>query len=565
MSHDPLGLSIGTSNLVAVRNGAPPVRRRAVLTLFSHRAPVIGLPRENPDLTDSGRVMTGFVECVGEGGEPMSTNGSTHDPALLLVEALDAMISAAGADASTSDITIAVPAQWSSAAVKALRDALRTHPGFVRSGVAPRLVSDAVAALTAVNSGAGLPPRGVVALLDFGAGGTSVTLADARSGFLPIAATARYKGFSGDHIDHALLAHVLDGIGHTVHDDPASTTAVEQLDLLREECRYAKERLSAETVTELVAELPGHLAGVRLTRADVENLIDEPLEGVLALLDNLLACNHIGDTDLSAVALVGGGAEIPIVAQRVSAHVGCPAVTAAQPTSAMAVGSMALAARRPVMDMTAHEGIQTPTAIAALAGATTGIVAATTGGFRTDTGGFGLPPADVVVDEVPSSPVQELAWSEVDDNDDGPLLYLGESYDAPRATSSQILRRIEPLPGQPRRGNRAPQLLLGLAALVAMIAIGGVAYTLTGDRQVAPARDTATLTPPPPAPSAPPSLSPAPPPPPSPAEPPTSVAPPPPPAPVTTTPPPPSTTQPPSTASTTTTPAATTTTPAATT
>ena len=36
---DPLGLSIGTTNLVAARVGDQPVTRRSVLTLFSHRAP----------------------------------------------------------------------------------------------------------------------------------------------------------------------------------------------------------------------------------------------------------------------------------------------------------------------------------------------------------------------------------------------------------------------------------------------------------------------------------------------------------------------------------------------
>ncbi|CAG7463342.1 hypothetical protein PICSAR35_04578 [Mycobacterium avium subsp. paratuberculosis] len=37
---------------------------------------------------------------------------------------------------------------------------MRTHLGFVRSGMAPRLVSDAIAALTAVKSELGLPDEG---------------------------------------------------------------------------------------------------------------------------------------------------------------------------------------------------------------------------------------------------------------------------------------------------------------------------------------------------------------------------------------------------------------------
>jgi len=68
-----------------------------------------------------------------------------------MVEALDAMVLAAGADAASSEMSIAVPAYWNPGSVQALRNGLRTHLGFVRSGMAPRLVSDAIAALTAAN------------------------------------------------------------------------------------------------------------------------------------------------------------------------------------------------------------------------------------------------------------------------------------------------------------------------------------------------------------------------------------------------------------------------------
>ncbi len=63
--YDPLGLSIGTTNLVAVRSGKPPVSRRAVLTLFPDRAPELGLPEKDSDADNTGTLMTGFVERVG--------------------------------------------------------------------------------------------------------------------------------------------------------------------------------------------------------------------------------------------------------------------------------------------------------------------------------------------------------------------------------------------------------------------------------------------------------------------------------------------------------------------
>src|SRR5271168_4433684 len=150
--YDPLGLSIGTVNLVAARNGTPPVSRRAVLSLYPHCAPKIGNSVDDPNLAEPGTVMSGFVERIGDSVALVSTDGSAHDPGLLVVEALDAMVKATGGDSASSDISIAVPAYWKPATVQALRDALRTHVGFIPSGMPPRLVSDAIASLTAANA-----------------------------------------------------------------------------------------------------------------------------------------------------------------------------------------------------------------------------------------------------------------------------------------------------------------------------------------------------------------------------------------------------------------------------
>ena len=95
-----MGLAIGTTNLVADRSGNSPVSRRAVLTLFPDRVPELGVPEDDTHEDDTGTMMTGFVERVGGSSTLMSDDGSTHDPALLLVEALDALITETGSDAS---------------------------------------------------------------------------------------------------------------------------------------------------------------------------------------------------------------------------------------------------------------------------------------------------------------------------------------------------------------------------------------------------------------------------------------------------------------------------------
>ena len=141
---DSLGLSIGTTNLVAAREGRPPVVRRAVLTLFNDRAPEVGLPSENTGLNSGlnqpGLVLGGFVDRVGDPIPLVASDGSSHPGDQVLAEALDAMAHTVGGG---RPITIAVPAHWSPAAVSALQIALRAKPGLSSA----TLVPDSLAAL----------------------------------------------------------------------------------------------------------------------------------------------------------------------------------------------------------------------------------------------------------------------------------------------------------------------------------------------------------------------------------------------------------------------------------
>lgn len=91
-----LGLSIGTTNLVATRSGQPPVTRRSVLTLWANRPAEVGVPSQNPELTSpnltqAGLVLRGFVERVGDPVPLVATDGSAHRGETLLTAALDAI------------------------------------------------------------------------------------------------------------------------------------------------------------------------------------------------------------------------------------------------------------------------------------------------------------------------------------------------------------------------------------------------------------------------------------------------------------------------------------------
>ena len=331
--HSCLGLSIGATNLVAVPAGRPPMVRNAVLTLFGRRPPEVGVPSENPRPDEHGLVLTGFVERVGDPVPIVASDGSAHSGERLVVDALGALTRSAGLGRPPERTVVAVPAHWRDSVVAALRAQLPGTP----------VVSDAVAALTALRAGPGLPARGIVALCDFGATGTSITLADAAAGFRRVGQTVRYDEFSGDQIDQAIVKYVLADLDV----DPSSTSAVVALTRFREQCRMAKERLSAQTATGLAGPMPGPPSTVRLTRAELEALIRDPLDGLIGALQDVLRCNNIHPGDLAAVATVGGGARIPLVTQRLSEVMRMPVTTSPQAQIVAALGAELIAGRDP--------------------------------------------------------------------------------------------------------------------------------------------------------------------------------------------------------------------------
>ncbi|HET7667406.1 MAG TPA: Hsp70 family protein [Mycobacterium sp.] len=486
---DSLGLSIGMTNLVAARIGRAPVIRRSVLTLFNDRAPEVGVPADNPNLNQTGLVLSGFVERVGDPVPLVAADGSPHRGELVLVEALDAMARTVGGGARVS---IAVPAHWGPGPIGALRGALRTKPGLAPNGVPAALVPDSMAALAALQAAPGLPSSGVVALVDLGGSGTSITLADAGTGFNQIGQTVRYPEFSGDQIDQALLNYVMAGIAEANNADPTGTLGLGSLARLRDQVRQAKERLSAETATAVPAELPGYHSDVRVTRIELETLISEPLVGLLNTVEETLQRNNIAVASVSAVATVGGGANIPRVTQQLSERLRAAVVTTPQSQLNVAAGAALVADR--ALEADAPTGMA-PTGMAAAADAPTGMAAA---GWAA--AAAGLAASESTSDGAASATFRALAWSQDDSPLGEPVPYSGDDYtfdhgvgDArPQVAFAHEEEGYEPEP-EPLPWYKRPPILFGAAAAAVLLAIGGLAITLTGTSgNSGPVTETAT-------------------------------------------------------------------------
>jgi hypothetical protein len=485
----PLGLSIGMTNLVAARVGRPPVMRRAILHLFNDRPAEVGVPAENPNVGQPGAlVLSGFVDRVGDPVPLVAADGSAHRGELVLAEALEAMARTVDGGAP---IAIAVPAHWGPGTVGALRGALRTRPGLAPGGLPAALIPDSTAALAALQAAPGLPDQGVVVLVDLGGSGTSISLADAGANLDALGPTVRYPDFSGDAVDQALLNHVVTGIAEANNADPAGTAAVGSLARLREQCRLAKERLSADTATVVSAELPGFTSDIRVTRPELEQLISEPVAGLMAAIEDTLQRNQVPPGSVAAVATVGGGAAIPLITQRLSERLRAPVVTTPQPQLNVAAGAALIADQS--TDADAPTGMAPAAAGQDDADAPTGLA-------PWAAGAAGLAAGATASDGASSATFRALAWSQDDAPAGEPVPYTGADYTAdPGATGARppvAFASDEPAddsePG-PLPWYKRPPLLFGAAAAAALLAIGGLAVTLTstsGDSS--PVTETAT-------------------------------------------------------------------------
>lgn len=465
---DALGLSVGAVNLVAARPGQPPVRRRAVLTLSAGRPPEVGVPQENPNLTGTGLMVHGFVDRVG-GPAPVATaDGSTFRAEELTADALDALARTVGYG---TPVCIAVPAHWEAARSEALQMAVRSKPSLNPGHTTAVVVPDAAAAITALRAEPGLPPEGVVALCDFGGSGTSITIVDAATDYRPVAATVRYRAFSGDHIDDAILNHLLTRLPDSGATGVAGTAAVGSLSRLREDCRAAKERLSDRASTVIPVDLPGFTGDVPLNRDELENILAAPLAGVIDAVADALRHNRVPAPNLVAVAAVGGCASIPMVGAQLSERLRVPLITTSQPVCTAATGAALLAQRQPPLGPAASADANLPTSMAAAAWAATAA---------------GIAAGESAADGDQSATFRALAWSQDDSKAFEPVPYSGAdySYDAAHVDPGTQDRRedseysAEP---EPLAWYKRPVVLFGLAAALALAATGGLAYTLTGE------------------------------------------------------------------------------------
>ncbi|MGW2660227.1 Hsp70 family protein [Nocardia tengchongensis] len=203
---------------------------------------------------------------------------------------------------------------------------IRSAIGRQRHGV--QLIPESTAALAYLRHTGLLDRWNTVAVIDIGATGTTVTVADHADD--TVLRSERTSAISGNAIDELILQHLLDC--HLSRRGIRPNRGI-----LLNRSRAAKEHLSVVPAVTI-----DHVAGqpLKLTRVDFEEIVADLLRELAVFARGVFAR---APKFPEAVAVIGGGANVPIIVVGLERQLDVPVVTVPEPESAIAKGAALVA------------------------------------------------------------------------------------------------------------------------------------------------------------------------------------------------------------------------------
>jgi len=295
-------------------------------------------------VSEPDRVAVNIKRSLGN-PTPMLIGGTPHTATALLGALLrDVLTKVTEAEGVEPDaIVLTHPANWG----KLRRTVFQDVP--VRVGLSGfQTVTEPKAAAAYYDATHRLDVGELIAVYDLGGGTFDATVLRRTDHGIEVLGTPEgFEHLGGVDFDEAVVSYVDFTTGgalrHLNMSDPRIDVAVARL---RQDCVLAKEALAYDTETTIPVFVPGGQLGVRLTHEQFQDMIRLPIESTLGALSRTLRTAGVTPAELSAVLLVGGCSQIPLVAQMVSQEFDCPAVVDEHPKYAVALGAAILASSR---------------------------------------------------------------------------------------------------------------------------------------------------------------------------------------------------------------------------
>ncbi len=235
-----------------------------------------------------------------------------------------------------TDAVITVPAYFNDSQRQATKDA-----GKIAGLNVLRIINEPTAAALAY--GLDKKKDETIAVYDFGGGTFDISVLEVGEGVVEVKATNGDTHLGGDDLDHRIIEWLAAEFKKSEGIDLSKDRMA--LQRLKEGAEKAKIELSTAMETEINLPFvtadqtgPKHLQ-VKLTRAKLEQLVDDLLQRTMAPVRQALADAGVDPKKIDEVVLVGGSTRIPKVQQLVREFFGKEPHKGVNPDEVVAVGA----------------------------------------------------------------------------------------------------------------------------------------------------------------------------------------------------------------------------------
>jgi molecular chaperone DnaK len=235
-----------------------------------------------------------------------------------------------------SDAVITVPAYFNDAQRQATKDA-----GKIAGLNVSRIINEPTAAALAY--GLDKKKDETIAVYDFGGGTFDISVLEVGEGVVEVKATNGDTHLGGDDLDDRIIKWLVDEFKNSEGIDLAKDRMA--LQRLKEAAEKAKIELSTAMETEINlpfvtadATGPKHMQ-VKLTRAKLEQLVDDLLQRTMVPVKQALADAGVEPSKIDEIVLVGGSTRMPKVQQLVRDFFGKEPHKGVNPDEVVAIGA----------------------------------------------------------------------------------------------------------------------------------------------------------------------------------------------------------------------------------